>query len=263
MWLTKHRRLRQFNGVLETANWLFLKLLFKNPSGSRTYPGLVFRDYMSLVKNEHWPSRSIFEVCGGLSHERIQIEHLPGDGIATSIAELAYMAMICRALKPKKIFEIGTFRGRTALNFALNSPDDCTIYTMDLPPQERLPGLRDMHAADAQIVTQSITGADYQGKDVAYKIRQIYANSMQFDFSPYLDQMDIVFIDGGHHYEAAASDTRNALRMVRPGGFVLWHDFANYGDYNDVTRAALDLLPRDTVVQIENSELAVYRAPVA
>jgi len=135
MWVTKHRRLRQVCGVLETANWLFFKLLFKNPSGSRVYPNLVFRDYMSLVKNEQWPSRSIFDVCAGLAHDRIQLEHLPGGGIATSIAELAYMAMICRALKPRKIFEIGTFRGRTALNFALNSPDNCTIYTMDLPPE--------------------------------------------------------------------------------------------------------------------------------
>lgn len=58
-----------------------------------------------------------------------------------------------------------------------------------------------------------------------------------------------------------ASDTRNALRMVRPGGFIIWHDFANYGDYNDVTRAALELLPRNQVVQIDNSELAVYRRP--
>ena len=261
MWLTKHRQLRQIGGVLETANLLFLKLLFKNPAGSRVYPGLVFRDYMSLVKNERWPSRTIFEVCEGLTHDRIQLEHLPGSGIGTSIAELAYMAMICRAVRPQQIFEIGTFRGRTALNFALNSPDDCTIFTMDLPPEEKLNKPGDMNAADVQIVSKSQTGIDYQGKDVAHKIRQLFANSMNFDFSPYHGQVDIVFVDGGHHYEASASDTRNALKMVRPGGFILLHDFANYGDYNDVTRAVLDLLPRDSVVQLENSELAVYRAP--
>lgn len=261
MWLTKNRRLRVLCGSLETANWLFVKLLLRNPAASRVYPGLVFRDYMSLVKDDKWQSRTIFEVCNGLTLDRIQLEHLPGAGIATSIAELGYMAMICRGLKPRRIFEIGTFRGRTALNFALNSPDDCTIYTMDLPPESRQARDTEMNAADAKIVTESHTGIDYVGKDVAHKIEQIYANSLEFDFSPYEGQIDIVFVDGAHHYHAVASDTRNALRMVRPGGFVLWHDFANYGDYNDVTRAVLDVCPADSVIQLENSELAVYRSP--
>lgn len=31
------------------------------------------------------------------------------------------------------LFEIGTFDGRTALNLAWNSPDQCQVYTLDLP----------------------------------------------------------------------------------------------------------------------------------
>jgi predicted O-methyltransferase YrrM len=263
MWLIKNRRLRQTLGLLETGNLLLLKLLWKNPAAGRVYPGLVFRDYLSLVKQERWRNCTVFEVCEGLPLARITLEHLPGEGIATSVAELAHLAIISRAVRPKTIFEIGTFRGRTALNFALNSPDDSRVYTMDLPPRDREHVLHDMSAADAGIVAKSQTGADFQGKDVAHKIQQLYANSLGFDFSPYFGQMDIVFVDGGHHYEAAASDTRNALQMVRPGGFVIWHDFANYGDYNDVTRAVLALVPPKQVMQIDNTELAVYRRPVA
>lgn len=261
MWLTKNRTLRQLFGVAETGNLLFLKLLVKNRKAARVYPGLVFREYMRMVKNDRWRSRTIFEVCEGLPLSRITLEHLPGTGSNPAIAELAYMAIICRAIAPKKVFEIGTFRGRTALNFALNSPDDCTVYTMDLPPDERAAVLSGMNAADACIVGKSQTGADYQGKDVAHKIQQLFGNSMEFDFGPYYGQIDLAFIDGGHHYEAVASDTRNALKMVRPGGFILWHDFANYGDYNDVTRAVLELLPPHEVVQLDNTELAVYRKP--
>lgn len=47
--------------------------------------------------------------------------------------------------------------------------------------------------------------------------------------------------------------------MVKPNGLIIWHDFAVYGDYNDVTRAVLDTLPGEQVVQIANSLLAVYR----
>lgn len=261
MWLIKNRTIRQILGVAETGNLLFFKLLIKNPKAARVYPGLVFRDYMRMVKNDRWPSRTIFEICEGLPLSRITLEHLPGTGSNPSVAELAYMAIICQAVRPKKVFEIGTFRGRTALNFALNSPDDCRVFTMDLPPDDRQAVLNGMNLADANIIAKSETGADYQGKEGSAKIQQLYGNSMEFDFGPYFGEMDIVFIDGGHHYEAVASDTQNALKMVRPGGFIIWHDFANYGDYNDVTRAILALLPPQQVVQIDNTELAVYRKP--
>jgi hypothetical protein len=49
--------------------------------------------------------------------------------------------------------------------------------------------------------------------------------------------------------------------MLRPGGVVLWHDFALYGDYNDVTRAVVSLVPSDELFQIANSQLAYYRKP--
>jgi len=70
-----------------------------------------------------------------------------------------------------------------------------------------------------------------------------------------------VFVDGAHHYEAVLSDTRQALKMVRPGGAILWHDFANYGDYNDVTRAVLDEIGGERIMQIANTQLAIYLQP--
>jgi hypothetical protein len=77
--------------------------------------------------------------------------------------------------------------------------------------------------------------------------------------APYPDAVDLVFVDGAHYYAAVGSDTRNALRMARSGGWIVWHDFANYGDYNDVTRAMFDLLPADQIVQLEDTQLAVFR----
>lgn len=65
---------------------------------------------------------------------------------------------------------IGTFRGRSALNFALNSPNDCTVYTIDLPPDQR--GANNTNTADRKIIEQSITGIDYRGQESAHKIKQ-------------------------------------------------------------------------------------------
>ena len=38
-------------------------------------------------------------------------------------------------------------------------------------------------------------------------------------------------------------------------------NFANYGDYNEVTRAVLTALPGDQVIQVASTQLAVYRKP--
>ena len=258
--LVKNKLVRQFFGMLETGNLLSLKLLFKNRSALRTYPGYVFRDYMRAVRRDRWVSMNILELFPELHETRIVLAHMAGRGIYTPLDELAYLALIAKALEPKEIFEIGTFRGRTALNFALNSPDPCRIYTMDLPSEGRDELSSDLGAADRGLVQASETGIDYRGKDVSAKIEQIFGDSNRFDFSPYFGRMDIVFVDGAHDYDSVRNDSVNAQRMIRPGGVIVWHDFANYGDYNDVTRAVLELFPPSRIVQIENSQLAVYRS---
>jgi len=263
MLLIRNKPIRLVLGTLETLNFLSLKLWFKNPARARAFAGRIFRNYMSLVGRDKWVCLSIDDIFPHMTDHRILLEHLPGEGIFNPIDELAYLALIARNLRPRFVFEIGTFRGRTALNFALNSPPDCVVYTLDLAPQDKLKLQNDLYAADAVVAQKSRPGVDYQGKDVATKIQQLYGDSTRFDFSPYYGKIDLVFIDGAHHYQAVYSDTQNALKMLADGGAIVWHDFATYGEYNDVTRAVLDLLAPDEVVQIDNSLLAIYRKPPA
>lgn len=35
---------------------------------------------------------------------------------------------------------------------------------------------------------------------------------------------DAIFIDGDHRYEAVLSDSRQALTLLNPGGWIAWHD---------------------------------------
>jgi predicted O-methyltransferase YrrM len=259
--LIRNKRIRQIAGIVETFNLLALRLLIKDPSQARLFPGKVFREFMSLVGFDHWACRDIYEIFPDLNDTLITLQPLPGKGINTAVDELAYMALITKAIRPRKIFEIGTFRGRTALNFALNSPDDCITYTLDLPPGDRESGIQGVNLADRRIMKASSPGIDYKGSEVDHKIEQLYGNSVEFDFSPYSGEIDIVFVDGAHHYEAVRSDSLNALKLTKPGGCIIWHDFANYGDYNDVSRAVLDCLPGEQVIQIAATELAIYRVP--
>lgn len=262
MLLIKNRRLRQMAGLIETANILLVKLAIKKPTSVRMFPNRIFREYMNLAEKDKWICKDMFDIIEIANGTRIELEHVSGSGSKKPIDELAYLAFITKVLNPKNIFEIGTYRGRTALNFALNSSNGCTVWTLDLPFSERddgALGFEQLTSADRKLVENSDTGVDYKGKDCEGKIRQMYGNSLSFDFSPYYNNMDLVFIDGAHYYEAAKSDTLNGLKMLNSGGFLVWHDFANYGAYNDVTRAVLDVLPGKEVIQISNTQLAIYK----
>lgn len=261
MILYRNKSVRLLMGFLETVNWVSLRLWLQDRAAARQYHGRMFRAFMSHYRNGPWQSRSIHELFPEAGRVQVVLEHHPGKGIYTPIDELAYLALLTRLAAPRVVFEIGTFLGRTALNFALNSPPDTIVYTMDLPPEERAEFCQTTNAADTAIIRGSRTGELFRNRPEAAKIKQLLGNSLTYDFTPYHGQADIVFIDGAHHYAAVSKDTRSALALVKPGGWIIWHDFANYGDYNDVTRAVLNILPGDRVIQIEDTQLALYRQP--
>lgn len=260
MLLVKNKSVRLAFGFLETFNLLALRLWLKNRAAAKAFSGRVFRNYMSVAGSDKWRCDSLENVLPGFKGCRASFEYLPGNGIDTYMDELAIFAALTAHVQPKIVFEIGTYRGRATIILALNSPEDAAIHTLDLPFEGRTE-LDTMNEADAALARASATGCDFAGKDVAKKIKQHFGDSTRFDFSPFYNQVDLVFVDGAHHYDAVASDTRNALKMLRPGGWVMWHDFALYGDYNDVTRAVLDTVPASEVVQIDSSRIALYRKP--
>lgn len=261
MLLSSNKRLRQIAGLLETGNLLFLRLLLKNRAAAAVFPGEVYRTYLALAREGPWPCRSIFEILPEAGRVRAEIEHIPSDVILTPLEQLACLVLLTKALRPTTIFEIGTFRGRTALNFALNAPPDARVFTLDLPPDDRMDAATRTNFSDARIISESRTGRDYHGSDVEGKIVQLYGDSSTFDFSPYFGKVDLVYVDGAHDYDAVRIDSENAIRMLRPGGYALWDEFCNYGDYNDVTRAVIDTVPKGQVVHVANTQLAVYRKP--
>lgn len=127
----------------------------------------------------------------------------PGD--ITNADMLILLCLLVKATNAKKIFEIGTFRGRTTLNLALNMRRDGRIYTLDVSSQ------------------------DFMTKDVdctiLSKIIRISCNSKSFDFTPSFNNMDIVFVDGGHTMDVIENDTKNAFKMIREKGIIVWDDY--------------------------------------
>ena len=149
--------------------------------------------------------------------------------VASNGADMVELCALARILNPKVIFEIGTYRGSSAIQLAVNAPE-ADVYTLDLAPNQ-FPVLATTDA-DRSIVAGHCQGQkDCQG----LKIYRLYGDSAVFDFSPYHKRVDLFFIDGAHSYEYVRNDTLKALDCVKKGSVIAWHDYGRCG-VNGVSR---------------------------
>jgi hypothetical protein len=141
--------------------------------------------------------------------------------------DIVSLCLICQIIKPKVVFEIGTAQGYTAHHFALNTPDEARVYTLDLPrDRDRNPTLPTtlIDTIHIQQLSQN-ERFRFDGSPEASKITCLSEDSATFDFKPYYGGVDFFFIDGAHSYEYARSDTLNAVACCHPGSVIAWHDY--------------------------------------
>lgn len=137
------------------------------------------------------------------------------------LTELSALAAIMQALQPRTIFEIGTFVGRTTRLMAENSPPEATIVTLDLPQDQ---------------VSHEI-GEAFKDASKKYNIQQIFGDSRAFNYSPWYGTCDFVWVDANHDYPFVVSDTEQALKLCKKGGWIGWHDYRHTAWWSGVTRA--------------------------
>jgi len=192
-----------------------------------------------FLQNTQLPEVSWKDCTKRRSMKILEHEKENGNVRISELGILSAFAADCR--DGTNLFEIGTFDGRTTLNFALNSPAQCTIYTLDLPPD--LETRFSLAEGERHMIDKPKPGSRYERHRKTYpnaigKIHQLLGDSAAFDFSPFIDSSSLVFVDGSHHFDYVMSDSKAAMAMAIMGGVVVWHD---YGVWEDVTRA-LDTL---------------------
>src|SRR6476661_5290389 len=101
-----NRRVRELLGLLETGNLLLLRMLLRRHPAARSLPGMIYRDYASLGGDAPWRSRPLTEIIPRVNGQRVTMEYLAGEGIASPIDELAIMALVTAAVAPRVVFEI-------------------------------------------------------------------------------------------------------------------------------------------------------------
>ena len=168
------------------------------------------------------------------------------------------LATVVSALRPKKIFETGTFRGVAALTMALNAPE-ADVYTLDLPEQISAEAVGTLSKGDQEWVRLSRTslGFAFAGHPAATRIHQLHGNSLSFDPPDFLSNTDLCFIDGGHSYECVKADTETALKILSPDGVIVWDDYTWFVD--GVSEYLTELRKTLPLHRIAGSQLVMYR----
>ena len=129
--------------------------------------------------------------------------------------------------KPVHSLEIGTFDGNTTLQIAANCAERGTVWTLDLPlDNKHIPdGVAD---ADGQFILSTVRHEKrFINTSFASRVIEIFGDSKSFDFESVLKgtRLDLVFIDGSHSYEYVRSDTERIMPLLGPMAVIIWHDY--------------------------------------
>lgn len=154
--------------------------------------------------------------------------------------ELETITKIVAHHKPQRIFEIGTFDGRTTINLAKNTPGNTKIFTLDLP-QDQVDSVKlnlyshpEIERDDKWYIDKPTIGDRYAKYSEKKNITQLLGDSASFDFSPYYNSIDFVFVDGSHAKEYVQNDTEVALKLAGKNSVIMWHDYTNWDDVGEV-----------------------------
>jgi len=185
----------------------------------------------------------------------IDIISLSGLGF---VVPYTLLATIASALRPKKIFESGTFRGVGTLTMALNAPE-ADIYTLDLPEQYGPSEVETLSKGDKEWVrlSRTSTGFAFLGHPAAKRIHQLRGNSLTFTPPDVLANTDLCFIDGGHSYECIKADTETAFKILAPNGLIVWDDYTWFID--GVGQYLTELRRSRPLYRIAGSQLVICR----
>jgi hypothetical protein len=204
--------------------------------------GLRRKNPLTFIYEQGWATRR--------PQDRVEVPAVIEPAGGTQLDELVLLATVTRVLRPRKVFEIGTFMGQTTSVFVLNAPRDATVVTMDLPPATE-PEPAAYIDTDVILVKQRKVGSFLQTVGLTGRYEQILCDSMQFDPVPHAGSVELGFIDGAHSRDYVDNDTRKMAMMMSERGLVFWHDYGGKGRFRGLTDH-LDRLART---------VAIYRVP--
>lgn len=231
--------------------------------GAKHGRGLLRKWPVPEIKLHDFENR--FEPCAFGPGRHTEVAFVADYQVPVGTSDFETWILANFAKTAETIFEFGTATGKTAYLLARNAPDDAKVVTLTLGPDQlgryREAGGDSSEARKLAMQESRYDAFYYNGTEVEAKIEQLFGDSKAFDESPYAERCDLIFIDGSHAYSYVKSDTDKALRMIKPGGVILWHDYRGPRHTKDVYRALNELSRELPLRRIKGTSLVAYRHP--
>jgi len=167
------------------------------------------------------PEVDVLNICPGT--RRWTLQSFPSVGASVSPLECAALAALAHRAKAKRIFEFGTYKGVSTTQLVLNVEAGGMVFTLDLPEDHPAYSLPIPKPEEQAIAAEGGKGILIP-RDLLDRVTFLQADSASFDETPYLESMDLVFVDGAHSYDYVKNDTEKGLKMLKLGGLIAWHD---------------------------------------
>ncbi len=169
----------------------------------------------------------------------------------SSPLDLAFLKALAKKFDVKNYLEIGTWRGESVANVA-SVVKNC--YTLNLSEEAVYKILPNSN----YVASHGIFSKDLKN------ITPLIGDSKTYDFKGIGVEMDMVFIDGDHHYEMVKSDTESIFEIINSNkSIVVWHDYMiNCENIRwEVLHGILDGCPANLkkhLYHVSNTNCAVY-----
>lgn len=245
--------------TLRCANYATARLAVRNVDAARGYCSASVQRYRELMGWGLARRNPLDFLCVDMALEPppsacCEIPILRREAGGTTPAEAVALASAARVLRPRRIFEIGTFVGKTTSLFILNAPD-AEVLSLDLPEGASV-ARGDYIDTDVELVKQRRLGSIARQLGLADRYQQLLCDSMAFDPAPYADSVELGFIDGAHALPYVKNDTEKMAIMMSGRGLVFWHDYGGAGRFRGLSEYLHALARRIPIFRVPNTSLA-------
>lgn len=166
-------------------------------------------------------------------------------------------------IKPNLIFELGTYKGKSAIhmaNLTKKYNTQCKVVCIDT----WLGSAEHFHSEDLKRVDGYPTMFYQFLANVMYTNNQDVIVPLPIDtLSQYRilkennSLADIIYVDAGHFYESVSMDIKLYWELVKPGGVMLGDDYSP-DTWNGVVKAVHEFFPQDKI-NVDQNKWWVYK----
>lgn len=188
------------------------------------------------------PEVDLTELFDESDQTQIRLERMPRGSWSSPVVDVVALCKLVMLAKPTQVLELGSFRGFTAYNIASHLSEGARLVTVDSHPDH---------------------GEAYRGTPQARRIeRRVGRIGPDVFDADDVGRYDLIILDADHRYEATKRDTNAALPLLAKDGWLVWHDYANWGFFSGACRVPellLDLAFDRPIAQLSGTNMAVHR----